>query len=35
MTTQAASHDHTTAYLVLASVIMLALAIAAVWFYAS
>jgi len=35
MTTQTATHDHTTAYLVLAGVIVIALAIAGVWFFAS
>jgi len=35
MTTQTASHDHTTGYLVLASVAIIALSIGAVWFYSS
>jgi hypothetical protein len=35
MTTQTATHDHTTAYLVLAGVIIIVLAVGGVWLFAS
>ncbi len=35
MTTQIASHDHTTAYLSLAAVVIIVLSVGGVWLFAS